>query len=60
MGVDYVIADVAVRSEVHQAQAILANLRTQISSAEAQLQEYGMRLEGLGKFLFIFFFFFSF
>lgn len=48
LGVDFVIADVTLRSEVHQAQAILDNLRAQISEAKAQLQDYGERMEGLG------------
>jgi hypothetical protein len=52
LGVDFVISDVTLRSEVHQAQAILDSLNSRISDAKAQLQEYGERMEGLGNFLF--------
>lgn len=48
LGVDFVISDATLRSEVHQAQAILTSLRGRISDAEQQLQEYGERMEGLG------------
>ena len=50
IGLDYVTADLAVNSEIHHAQNTLASLRSQITNAEAQLSEYGQRMEGLGKF----------
>jgi hypothetical protein len=55
IGLDYVTADLAVNSDIHQAQHTLASLRSQITNAEAQLSEYGQRMEGLGTFFFHFY-----